>query len=187
MTTANEPIGISAHSCGRGAPSFSEAWRLRLIASMQSRHAGRPDAIRLVEKQPIKNAVYVVVSWFSKGSPGKVDRIFVKLLHVFVGECYSVSDIQKLSPLVIRSVVSSAFIFADRACSRHVKQGESMTAVFKNVRSVSEIIKSTRWKHKLVVAMDLLDVAPNPWKPENSDERIPIGPPDTISKFKGDL
>jgi len=30
-------------------------------------------------------------------------------------------------------------------------------------------------------------ITPNPWKPEKSDERIPIGPPDTISKFKGDL
>jgi len=185
MTTANEPIGICAHSWGRGAPSFNEAWRL--VASMQSRHAGRSDAIRLVEKQPIKNTVYVVVGWFSKGTPGKVDRIFVKLLHVFVGEGYSVSDIQKLSPLVIRSVVSSASIFADRAYSRHVKKGGSMTTVFKNVRRVGEIIKSTKRKRKLVVVMDLLAIPPNPWKPENSDERIPIGPPDTISKFKGDL
>ena len=62
-----------------------------------------------------------------------------------------------------------------------------MTTVFKNVRRVGEIIKSTKRKRKLVVVMDLLAIPPNPWKPENSDERIPIGPPDTISKFKGDL
>ena len=90
---------------------------------VQRCNAARSDAIRLVEKQPIKNAVYVVVGWFTKGAAGEVGRIFIKLLHVFVREGYSVSDIQKSSPLVIRSVISSAFIFAHRAWSRHVKKG----------------------------------------------------------------
>lgn len=90
---------------------------------MQGCRAVRSRSVGFIEKQPIKNAVYVVVGWFSKGAAGKVGRIFIKLLHVFVREGYSVSDIQKSSPLVIRSVISIAFIFAYRAWSRHVKKG----------------------------------------------------------------
>lgn len=90
---------------------------------MQGCRAVRSRSVGFIEKQPVKNAVYVVVGWFSKGAAGEVGRIFIKLLHVFVREGYSVSDIQKSSPLVIRSVIASAFIFAHRAWSRHVKKG----------------------------------------------------------------